>query len=85
MAAISTVDDAKVVAVLELLRDLYSTSRIESDRGWFQEHGYIEAGKSKAIRKMVNTLCGEVRPHARGLVDAFGIPDALLAAPIAVS
>ena len=45
--------------------------------------GYIEAGKAKAVRKQVNFLCGEVRGEAGALVDAFGIPDALLAAPIA--
>jgi hypothetical protein len=32
----------------------------------------------------VNVLCAELRPAALGLVEAFGIPDALLRAPIAV-
>ncbi|MFT4262660.1 MAG: acyl-CoA dehydrogenase [Nocardioides sp.] len=29
----------------------------------------------------INTLCRELRPHARDLVGAFGIPDAFLRAP----
>ena len=36
------------------------------------------------IRKLVNRLCGEVRQQALPLVDAFDIPDELLAAPIAI-
>ena len=31
----------------------------------------------------VNELCGQLRPHARDLVDAFGIPEQAIAAPIA--
>ena len=29
-----------------------------------------------------NELCGDIRPYAFDLVDAFGIPDPVLAAPI---
>jgi acyl-CoA oxidase len=73
----------ELVKPLRRLAALYALDCIERDRGWFQEHGYIEAGKAKAVRKQVNALCSEVRPEARALVDAFGIPDPLLAAPIA--
>ncbi|MEM7353744.1 MAG: acyl-CoA dehydrogenase [Acidobacteriota bacterium] len=69
---------------LEPLVDLYALAAIERDRGWFLEHGYLESSKAKAIRKLVNQLCREVRQQAVPLVDGFGIPDALLAAPIAV-
>ncbi len=73
-----------VKAALEPLVDLFALSVIERDRGWFLEHGYLEPSKAKAIRKQVNKLCREVRRQAVHLVDAFGIPEALLAAPIAV-
>jgi acyl-CoA oxidase len=73
-----------LAAVLGTLCDLYALHRIEADRGWFLEHGYLEAGKAKAIRKLVTRLCGEVRLQALPLVDAFDIPDELLAAPIAI-
>jgi acyl-CoA oxidase len=33
----------------------------------------------------MNTLCQQLRPHAASLVDAFGIPEQVLAAPIATS
>ncbi len=40
--------------------------------------------KSKAITKHVTRLCAEMRRDAVGLVDAFGIPDQCLSAPIAL-
>ena len=68
---------------LQTLCRLFALSRIEADRGWFLESGYLSSGKSKAIRTQVNKLCADLRPDAVGLVDAFGIPDELLGAPIA--
>lgn len=65
----------------ELLSDsaaLFALFRIEADRGWFLESGYLEAQKSKAIRDQVGALCGEISECAEHLVDAFGIPEALL-------
>ena len=64
--------------VLEILLQLYALWRIELDRGWFLEHGYIESGKAEAIRKLVNKLCRELRPQAVPLVDGFGVPEAWL-------
>lgn len=65
----------------ELLGDaaaLFALSRIEADRGWFLESGYLEAQKSKAIREQVDALCREISECAEHLVDAFGIPEPLL-------
>jgi acyl-CoA oxidase len=62
---------------------LYALFQIEQNKGWFLEEGYMEAVKTKAIRKMVNQLCWEIRPDALALVDAFAIPDNCIAAPIA--
>jgi len=50
-------------------------SNLEEDRGWFLEHGRLTTRQSKAITRAVNELCRSLRPHARTLVDAFGIPD----------
>jgi acyl-CoA oxidase len=63
--------------------DLYALSTIEAERAWLQEHGRLTAARAKAVIAAVNQLCLELRPHARTLVDAFGVPDAALAAPIA--
>lgn len=83
--AVESCDDAALRPILEKLAALFALSRIEDDRGWFLENGYIEGAKAKAIRNAVNALCAELRPDAVALVDAFGIPDEVLAAPIALA
>jgi len=79
---IRDVPDPDLAAVLKTLCDLFALSKIEEDRGWFLENGYIQGNKAGAIRKMVNQLCAEARQQALPLVDAFAIPDELLGAPI---
>ena len=39
----------------------------------------MEGSKTKAIRKLANQLCWEIRQDAVPLVNAFNIPDNLLA------
>jgi acyl-CoA oxidase len=74
----------KTAKVMLKLYQLYALSQIEKNKGWYLEDGYMEAVKTKAIRKMVNQLCWEIRPDAVSLVKAFDIPDSCLAAPIAL-
>jgi acyl-CoA oxidase len=69
--------------LLERLCDLFVLSTVEAERGWFQEHGRLTAARAKGVLAEVNALCGELRPHARTLVDAFVIPEQAIAAPIA--
>ena len=69
---------------LSKLCQLYALHTIEANKGWYLEHDYMEGVKTKAIRKMVNQLCLEVRKESLILVDAFDIPDTCLAAPIVV-
>jgi acyl-CoA oxidase len=66
---------------LGLLLDLYALSVIEADRAWFMEHGRLTASRSKAISREVNALCRRIRPLARDLVDAFGVPVEMLRSP----
>ena len=61
---------------------LHGLSVVDADRAWFVEHGYLGAGRTKTLVTAVNELCGELRPHARELVDAFGIPERWLACPM---
>ena len=69
--------------LLARIGDLSLLSRLEAHAAWFLETDYFETGKTRAIRKEVEALIQEVAPHAREIVDAFAIPDACLAAPIA--
>ena len=82
-AGIQRCEDASLKSVLTTLCNLYALHTIESQKGWFLEQNYLEGVKTKAIRQMVDKLCLDVRKDAVSLVDAFGIPDKILAAPIA--
>jgi acyl-CoA oxidase len=81
-AAVECAEDGPVKAALGRLCDLYALHNIESDKGFYQEHGRLTGPRCKAITREVNRLCNEVRGQAATLVDAFGIPDAVLGAPI---
>jgi acyl-CoA oxidase len=81
-AAVSECSDPELRVILERLCDLHALAEIERDRGWFQEHGRISSTRAKAITRSVNGLCEVLAKHAFELVDAFGIPDELVGAPI---
>jgi acyl-CoA oxidase len=66
--------------VLGNLAELWALWRLEEDRGWFLETGYMEGTQSRAVRAQVNRVCGEIREQAIHLVEAFGIPEELLGA-----
>jgi acyl-CoA oxidase len=82
-AAVQRCEDDGLRDPLKLMCDLYALHDLEADKGFFQEHGRLSAPRCKAITREVNQLCNDARLQAGGLVDAFGIPDAILAAPIA--
>lgn len=82
LAGVEQVEDPAVKAVLGKLCDLYGLGCLLDASGWFLENDHVESAKAKAIRKEVLRLCAELRPDAVALVQAFGIPDSCLAAPI---
>ncbi len=71
-------------AVLDRLVRLHGLYAIEKGRAWFLENGYLDGGKARAVCSEVDTLCAELRPDARTLVDAFAVPEKCLG-PIARS
>jgi len=82
VAAVDACDDARAAELLDAVCDLYALSTIEEERAWYLEHGRLTPGRAKAVTKAVDELCGELRPHAVTLVNAFAIPDAWLAADL---
>ena len=66
---------------LSLLCDLHALSVIEADRAWFMEHGRLTVVRSKEISRRIGSLCRRLRPLARDLVDAFGVPEEMLRSP----
>ena len=80
--AVKAVEDLKTKEILTKLSQLYALSQLEKNKAWFLEDGYMEAVKTKAIRKIVNQLCWDIRPDALALVNAFDVPENCLSAPI---
>ena len=72
--AVKNTTDAGCKAVLTKLCNLYAISQLEKNKGWYLEQGYMEGSKTKAIRKLLNQLCWDVRQEAVPLVEAFEIP-----------
>ncbi len=81
VAKAASVPDGDTKVALNLLCDLYALTTIEADRAWFMEHGRLSSARSKAISREVSGLCRKIRPIAVDLVDAFGVPDAMLRSP----
>ncbi len=79
---VKAADESIQEPLLDLER-LYALSMIEEHKGWYLENGYIEPRKAVYISKMVDELCLKTRADSAELVDAFGIPDGLIKAPIA--
>jgi acyl-CoA oxidase len=81
-AAVDRTGDAGVRDLLGDVLRLYALTVIENDRAFFIEHSYLTSGRAKAVTQAVNALCGRLRPHARTLVDGFGIPERWLDCPL---
>ncbi len=80
---IEALEDTTSKAILSKLAQLFALSKMEENKAWYLENDYLTTVKTKAIRRTVNQLCWDIRPDAVALVDAFGIPETCLAAPIA--
>jgi acyl-CoA oxidase len=77
-AAVEDCQDPAARELLDALCSLHALSVVERERAWYQEHGRLSPPRSKAVIKVVNALCAELRPHAAALVDAFGVPKSCL-------
>lgn len=75
-------DQPEVKQALKNMCDLYALSTIEEHKGWYLEQDYMQGSKTKAIRRVVNKLCQDIKVDARAYVDAFDIPEELLNAEI---
>ncbi|WP_159799036.1 acyl-CoA dehydrogenase [Flavobacterium sp. MK4S-17] len=73
------INDEAINQVMQRLCCLFALNKIEENKAWYLEQGYMEGVKTKAIRKMVSQLCWEIRQDAVPLVNAFNIPDSCLA------
>lgn len=77
VAGIESCPDRQARELLGLLCDLYALSVIEEDKAWYVEHRYLSTERAKAVTRGINDRCRRLRPHAKTLVDGFGIPEPL--------
>jgi acyl-CoA oxidase len=82
LEAVAGVPDQTLQRPLRKLADLFALYHLEKHKGWFLENGFMQGKRAQAITIHVTRLCQEVRQDAVALVDAFGIPDQCLGAPI---
>jgi acyl-CoA oxidase len=75
--------DASCKPMLHLLGSLFALNRIDAQSGWYLQHSYFSAKKSRAIHAEIPRLCKALRPHVAELIAAFGINESLIDAPIA--
>ncbi|MCV7200317.1 acyl-CoA dehydrogenase family protein [Mycobacterium angelicum] len=77
VAGIESCPDEGARELLGLLCDLYALSVIEEDKAWYIEHRYLSTERAKAVTRGINDRCRLLRPHAKTLVDGFGVPEPL--------
>ncbi|CAN5823765.1 hypothetical protein BH23ACT5_BH23ACT5_01040 [soil metagenome] len=76
--------ESGVSGILDDLSALFGLWRIECDLAGYVVSGLLTSNGAKEVRDSVVALSGRLAPQSRHLVDAFGIPDELLVAPIAL-
>jgi acyl-CoA oxidase len=84
VAAVHKIPDGALRTALKKLCDLFALYHLEAQKGWFLENGLMSGWQTRAITRLVTSLCSEVRSDGLAFIDAFGIPDSLLAARIAL-
>lgn len=72
-----------VGAKLRPLAELYGLTVIERDLAWFLSEGVLSPAQGRAVLAATRALCNEMAPHVMTLIEGFGIPEHLVAAPIA--
>ncbi|MFQ6645143.1 hypothetical protein Gotur_019133 [Gossypium turneri] len=82
--AVQNCPDASSRAALKLVCDLYALDHIWNDIGTYRNVDYVAPNKAKAIHKLTEYLCFQVRNIAGELVDGFDLPASVTRAPIAM-
>ncbi|MFF1830886.1 acyl-CoA dehydrogenase [Paenarthrobacter sp. NPDC058040] len=81
--ALGQVGDAGTKQVLTWLRDLFGLSLIEKHLSWYLMNGRLSMQRARTVGTYINRLLVKIRPHALGLVEAFGYGPEHLRAAIA--
>ena len=81
-AAINTCE-ASLKPSLEALRDLYAVDCLTRDCARAVQYGVLGAGDVASLQDQTAVLCREIHDISLDLIGSFGIPDGVMAAPIA--
>lgn len=79
----ATEEEASLVPILRALCSLFALTTIQKYSGFYLTFRFFSPTTSKNIWVVINELVNKLAPASLQLVDAFGIPDAVLGAPIA--
>ena len=77
VAGIDACPEEDARELLGIVCDLYALSVIEDDKAWYIEHRHLSTDRAKAVTRGINDRCRALRPHAKTLVEGFGIPESL--------
>ena len=75
-------DDTGLAQLMSLVLEVYGLDRLWAHQAWYLRHDVMVADKVRAIRSVRTQTLEELRTVALDVVDAFGISDAVLGAPI---
>ena len=75
-------DGSPAKDVFVQIRTLFALSTINAHSGWYQEQNVLNGLRTKALRAAINDLVDSLGPWADVLVDAFAIPESLVAVPM---
>ncbi len=73
--------DPETKKVLKLLCDLYAVHTMRQNALWYVENGFMKTDKTKALVDLEHKLSGKIRPYAKDLAAAFGVPESVLSTP----
>merc|ERR1711962_1295548 len=76
--------DTDLAPVLSKVYDLYLTTILEKNLGWYVIAGLLQPADVGRVRAQAAELCAELGPQALALCESFGITDTMLSAPIAL-
>lgn len=72
---ISECQDDYIRSILVRVCDLFALFTIENNRAWYMEHNAFDGRRSKAVSRVVDTLCEELSGKALELVEGLGVPE----------
>ncbi|WP_375540068.1 acyl-CoA dehydrogenase [Nocardia sp. BSTN01] len=77
---IADIEDPDARALADTVCDLFVYSTIEQNQAWYIMHRFMSVDRAKSVRRGVNELVDRLRPESATLVEALGVPEAMLRA-----